>query len=299
MDYCGEGVFAMVQYFVKDQGTKGDNIDLSGRLSYVCKVDREHSRIPRAMHLHRDETEVVLVAEGSGVYNINNREYHAKKGDLLFFNAGVLHDEIAAEESGLVTYCIGLKTSERINREDCTLLPENISPLLHLGEDFSVILQLFGLLFESVKQSEQYFIVEHLMQAFLYKVAACIKTHQVRLDSVDYNLGLRIKNYIDAHYVEPLSLRKIAEALRINEYYLAHTFKEIIGYSPMQYVIRRRIGEAQSLLINTDENITRIALRLGYNNSNYFQMVFNAMVGMTPGRYRKSWVKDQSISGKR
>ncbi len=251
------------------------------------------------MHLHRDETEVVLVAEGSGVYNINNREYHAKKGDLLFFNAGVLHDEIAAEESGLVTYCIGLKTSERINREDCTLLPENISPLLHLGEDFSVILQLFGLLFESVKQSEQYFIVEHLMQAFLYKVADCIKTHQVRLDSVDYNLGLRIKNYIDAHYVEPLSLRKIAEALRINEYYLAHTFKEIIGYSPMQYVIRRRIGEAQSLLINTDENITRIALRLGYNNSNYFQMVFNAMVGMTPGRYRKSWVKDQSISGKR
>jgi len=288
----------MVQYFVKDQDAKGDNVDLSVRLSYVCKVDREHSRIPRAMHLHRDETEVVLVAEGSGLYNINNREYHAKKGDLLFFNAGILHDEIAAEESGLVTYCIGLKTSEGIKRENWTLLPENISPLLHLGEDFPMVLQLFGLLFESVKQVDPYFVVEHLMQAFLYKMDVCMKTHQVRLDSVDYNLGLRIKNYIDAHYMEPLSLRKMAEALRINEYYLAHTFKEIIGYSPMQYVIRRRIGEAQNLLINTSENITKIALQLGYNNSNYFQMVFNTMVGMSPGRYRKSWVKDQTAAGK-
>ena len=167
MYYCGEGVFAMVQYFVKDQDAKGDNVDLSVRLSYVCKVDREHSRIPRAMHLHRDETEVVLVAEGSGLYNINNREYHAKKGDLLFFNAGILHDEIAAEESGLVTYCIGLKTSEGIKRENWTLLPENISPLLHLGEDFPMVLQLFGLLFESVKQVDPYFVVEHLMQACL------------------------------------------------------------------------------------------------------------------------------------
>jgi AraC-like DNA-binding protein/mannose-6-phosphate isomerase-like protein (cupin superfamily) len=297
MDYCGEGVLAMVQYFVKGHEETEKKIKKSAKISYVCKVDPEHSRIPRAMHLHRDQTEVVLVAEGSGLYNINNREYRAKKGDLLFFDAGILHDEMAAEETGLVTYCIGLKDFVR-DEDEQGLLTEELCPLLHVGEDFPVLLQMFSLLFESVKRAEPYRIIDHLLQAFLLKLAVCTQIHQVRLDSVAYNLGFRIKHYIDEHYMEALTLRKMAEALRINEYYLAHTFKEIIGYSPMQYVSRRRIGEAQNLLINTSENITRIALQLGYNNSNYFQMVFNTMVGMSPGRYRKSWVKDQTMAGK-
>lgn len=62
----------------------------------------------------------------------------------------------------------------------------------------------------------------------------------------------------------------------------------------MQYIIRRRIGEAQNLLISTDRSITDIALSCGYNNSNYFQSVFKNLVGMTPGQYRRDWVKNIS-----
>ncbi|MDM8143830.1 helix-turn-helix transcriptional regulator, partial [Megamonas hypermegale] len=59
--------------------------------------------------------------------------------------------------------------------------------------------------------------------------------------------------------------------------------------SPMQYVIQQRIKEAQNLLLSTDLTITEIAFHCGYNNSNYFQSVFNNIVGMPPGKYRKSW----------
>ena len=57
----------------------------------------------------------------------------------------------------------------------------------------------------------------------------------------------------------------------------------------MQYVTRRRIGEAQNLLINTQLSITEIAANVGYNNSNYFQNVLKKIVGYTPGSYRKRW----------
>ena len=60
----------------------------------------------------------------------------------------------------------------------------------------------------------------------------------------------------------------------------------------MQYIIRRRIGEAQNLLIGTDRSITEIAFSCGYNNSNYFQSVFKRLVGMTPGQYRRDWVQN-------
>ena len=51
------------------------------------------------------------------------------------------------------------------------------------------------------------------------------------------------------------------------------------------------MGEAQNLLINTDMTITRIGLRVGYNDSNYFQNVFKDFMGMTPKEYRKLWTK--------
>ena len=105
-------------------------------------------------------------------------------------------------------------------------------------------------------------------------------------------IGVRIKEYIDAHYLEDLKLPEIASALHINPYYLSHTFKDLTGSSPMSYIIQRRIDEAQSLLLTTNLTITAIAMECGYNNSNYFQSVFKNIVGMTPGKYRKMWKQD-------
>ena len=99
----------------------------------------------------------------------------------------------------------------------------------------------------------------------------------------------RLRDYIDKHYNEPILLEQIAAAVKANKYYLAHMFKAETGFSPLQYVVRRRIGEAQNLLINTDMSITQIAATVGYNNSNYFQNIFRKYMGMTPGYYRKKW----------
>ena len=95
--------------------------------------------------------------------------------------------------------------------------------------------------------------------------------------------------FIDKNYKESIRLGDIAAATHTNAYYLSHLFKAEIGLSPMKYVILRRIGEAQNLLINTGMTITQIAAQVGYNNSNYFQNVFKSALGMTPGEYRRKW----------
>ena len=84
-------------------------------------------------------------------------------------------------------------------------------------------------------------------------------------ENPSFTMGTRIKEYIDAHYLEDLKLADIAEALHINLYYLSHTFKDLTGTSPMQYIIRRRIEEAQTLLLTTNMTITDIAMQCGYN----------------------------------
>ncbi|MFC2768911.1 MAG: helix-turn-helix transcriptional regulator [Mitsuokella sp.] len=132
-----------------------------------------------------------------------------------------------------------------------------------------------------------------LAQALIVLLAAHVReTRDNGADTLPFCMGIRIKEYIDAHYLEDLKLSAIADALHINPYYLSHTFKSVAGISPMAYIIRRRIDEAQNLLLTTDMTITAIAMECGYHNSNYFQSVFKGIVGMTPGRYRRTWKQD-------
>ena len=112
---------------------------------------------------------------------------------------------------------------------------------------------------------------------------------RIRRQQKILSLSDKVKNYIDQHYSEAISLEEIAKAVKANKYYLAHVFKNKTGFSPLHYVSRRRLGEAQNLLINTDMSITQIAATVGYNNSNYFQNIFRRYMGMTPGYYRKKW----------
>lgn len=81
----------------------------------------------------------------------------------------------------------------------------------------------------------------------------------------------------------------------MSPWYVSHVFKEMSGYSPIQYLLRRRIGEAQTLLISTDYSITEIAFKVGFDTQSYFNMQFTKNVGMPPMQFRKNYlVKEEN-----
>jgi AraC-like DNA-binding protein len=100
------------------------------------------------------------------------------------------------------------------------------------------------------------------------------------------DLAQKIRQYLDLHYAENLSLKQIADKFHISRDYLSHLFKNSINISPINYVINRRIGEAQMLLLNTNWSINEIANRVGYDNASYFNTLFKKVVGISPGEFR-------------
>lgn len=264
---------------------------------YACYADEFITKAPRVMHSHSEQAELVLICSGSGAHHIDNHIYHTQVGDLVFYNSGTVHDETVVGEGKLETYSLGIGNLCLKGLPYNHFIPADVCPIVSCGRYFEDILALVRAIY---RQSEQPGAVAaecagYLVQALLVQVSLLIHERLRPIEPEAYSLGLRVKSYLDENYMEEISLEKIAQAVRANIYYLSHAFKDMSGYAPMQYVTRRRIGEAQNLLISTSRSITDIAMQVGYSNSNYFQNVFRSIVGMPPGQYRRKW---QQVKGK-
>ncbi len=265
------------------------------RLLYATEVRPAVSTHPRMMHAHGDLVELMLIYSGSSQYLIHDKKYIIKEGDLLVCNAGVVHDEVSGPDMEVGTYCVAVGGLRMPGLPPNALIPADAGYVFPTGEAYEELRQIFSIIFHRLSAGgpRAELFCNTMMHSLL--VAALTVTegkNAVQEKPVDEPpiLGRRIKEYIDHHYREPLTLQSMGEALHISPYYLAHVFKEMSGYAPGQYLQRRRIGEAQTLLINTDLTIARIAELLGYDNPNYFNLQFTKHVGMPPKRYRQNYI---------
>ena len=281
----------MLQYFVERNYRTVFGRGYTPRLEYICNVGADVTTMPRSMHEHKNLVEILLVDDGAGIFIIDGERYTAKKGDLILYNSCSVHDEFGGSGNNLSTYCVAISNLKLINLAVNKILPEKYSPILSSGEYFDEILNIFRAIERESYRPSGAETANLLTLALVTKICTLLKTYgQPRREKIP-SISHLAKDFIDAHYTENVKLEDIARAVNADVYKLAKVFKAEIGISPMRYVILRRIGEAQNLLINTDMTITRIALSVGYNNSNYFQNVFKDFMQMTPKEYRKRWTK--------
>ncbi|MGM8140296.1 AraC family transcriptional regulator [Enterococcus italicus] len=98
-----------------------------------------------------------------------------------------------------------------------------------------------------------------------------------------------IKEYIDLHYTEKLSLSTLANQFFINKYYLARQFKQYYGFTVNDYVLEKRITHAKHLLRFTEKSIKNIAEECGFPDTNYFSRVFKSIEKISPKDFRIFW----------
>lgn len=94
--------------------------------------------------------------------------------------------------------------------------------------------------------------------------------------------------YLHQNYVHPITRKDIALAVGVSESYLSQIFRHEITLSPWEYLSRFRIRKACELLLSSQDTITQVAIRVGFNDSAYFSRVFHQMSGQSPQEYRKS-----------
>ena len=99
------------------------------------------------------------------------------------------------------------------------------------------------------------------------------------------------KRYIDSNYSQNITLDSLAEITHINKFYLAHSFTECVGQSPINYLTDRRLEACKELLVSSNLSVAQVATSVGFSSQSYFSQIFRKKTGMTPRQYRSRYAR--------
>lgn len=262
-------------------------------ISYYINEDHSQKH-PILPHVHKDMLELYFIEKGTNRYMVNGKFYDLKAGDIVICNQDTLHGEFIADPRNVRSFSIGITDVVFRGLPVNHLIPDDEIPVISTGALCPQIAELFHVIHilsaDPVHLQETCNSLATSVLLYTYELILSSKRHKVmKRNSSTELISRRIRNYLDLHYSENPTLDQISQALNINKYYIAHTFKNDFGTSPIQYMLNRRIGESELQLMNTDISISLLAEKLGFNSISHFSTTFSKNVGLSPEQYRKAF----------
>jgi AraC-like DNA-binding protein len=93
---------------------------------------------------------------------------------------------------------------------------------------------------------------------------------------------------IHQHFAEELDLAALAAEAGVSQSQLERRFRQLLGTSPGEYLLRVRVSASRALLESTDRTIADIALSVGFYDHSHFTRTFRRMMSCSPKQYRDS-----------
>ncbi|MBN2984062.1 MULTISPECIES: response regulator transcription factor [Cohnella] len=96
------------------------------------------------------------------------------------------------------------------------------------------------------------------------------------------------KRYIESHFAEDLSVRRIADEVYVSPSYLMHAFKDATSKTVNDYITECRIEKAKELLRSGRYKTYEVCERVGIRDPRYFSQLFKRHTNSTPRDYIKN-----------
>ena len=137
-------------------------------------------------------------------------------------------------------------------------------------------------------------IGEHALQLLMYLLMECVNNPIYRAAEVPhYEKLAAVRHNIYTNPGKHWRIQEICNELEISRPYFHKLYLEAFGTTCTQDVIASRIAYSRKLLTETDEVISNISKKCGFETDVYFMRQFKRHVGMTPSAYRKVCKENQ------
>ncbi len=96
----------------------------------------------------------------------------------------------------------------------------------------------------------------------------------------------KILDYVNQNITRTISVEELADMACLTKSYLIRVFRQHLAITPLQYIIKKKIQYAQTLLLESEMSVQEIASAVDIHDVSYFIRLFKKNLGFTPQEYR-------------
>lgn len=144
---------------------------------------------------------------------------------------------------------------------------------------------------------------KYAKEFMIHTLTVELMIHLSRAMRNEWEENLRVKNgkarelvkiarqYMDENFEQGITVAEAAQYVFLSQGYFTRAFKDELGISPMNYLMKKRIEKACELLENNEIKVSSIAVQSGFSSPQRFNVAFRKLMGKTPMEYRKEHMK--------
>lgn len=271
-------------------------------LNVHCRVSEKWSQMD--YHSHQ-EFEIFFFHSGTCRYVINNQIYDLVPGDILLMDGMALHKPNIPANGEYVRSIVHFSPHwikgllKEAGGQYLLDVFENLHHcLLRTNEDEdskeleSVLIKLEAINRLSFSENNMMEIEEKaLFLQVLLIVNRLYRKKSVKPSFEKSEKSMYAENiatYIQANYMNKLTLDSIASELNLSKYYICRVFKEITGFTVMEFVMGYRLTQVKYLLeMEPEKPLKEIAYDCGFESISHFSRYFKEKVGVTAKEFRR------------
>ena len=130
--------------------------------------------------------------------------------------------------------------------------------------------------------------LDPIVKSGYLSLLVCLHKNKEAFPAVKSDMIQKAVEYINQHIAENIRIDTICRDIHISKYHFCRKFKQVTGFTVMEYVLKTRIVTAKSMLSDTDEPISEVSGKCGFSSLSYFCRVFKEHTGISPLQYRRS-----------
>ena len=231
-------------------------------------------------------SKIIFIQKGDGQFYFGNQFLPVQENDLLLVNPDKQKFSVDVQNPPLDFIILGIENLLFTNDTG-----EAISPFTRLSLSSDICLNLMHMLIHEVTKRSEYYeeACRHYLNLILIEIQ---RNTPINYDYPSKEKNNRdctfVKDYLDNHFTENITLDLLSKESKMNKYYLVHSFTKHFGCSPISYLNEKRIEESKNLLETTNHSIASIASMIGFSSQSYFSQSFKKNTFMTPNEYRRA-----------
>lgn len=255
-------------------------------------------------HSHQ-EYEIYFFHAGSCRYLIHNQIYDLEPGDILLMDGMTLHKPNVTPNSeyirslvhfsplwimGLLHELGSLALLDVFqNRHHCLIRTRESTESIEIDKVVKRLSEVLNLPEKNAVSKEAELKV--LLVQILMMIQKLVKTETIINSDKKIEKAEHVENivtFIQANYMKKLTLDLIANSLNLSKSYMSHLFKEMTGFTIMEYVMGCRLTQVKFLLeMEPKSPLKDIAYKSGFESAAHFSRYFRDQTGMTASEYRR------------